>query len=234
MASSSWGAPTLKTEAFDVPLSHNKWRAGWREDHCLIRTLKYTHMLSFSHKVKEIWSYCGFRVGWIQRAWGLLPGKKHVWNVESTASCIEIIFSARLNIITGIDSVLQGSQTTADCSSLRAGCMVIFFLYGKQDDYQSHQSHGKTLRPSKSVQNNGEDTTLSWHNSAYITTQQLARGRGWLLAVLFASYKGLHPVAADSSGKQMMALSQKHRGSTQFTRLMWVTLRGLFAAWCCN
>lgn len=146
MASSSWGAPTTKTEAFDVSLSSNKGQAGRRGDHCLIRTLKYTHVV-LSHKVKEIWSY--HEVGWggVREPENVSQSKTHLkcW------VCIEIICSLWLNIITGIDFVLHGSQTTAHCSSLWVGCILIFLLYGKCDGYKfSPISHmEKTIQSSK-------------------------------------------------------------------------------------
>lgn len=72
----------------------------------------YTHVV-LSHKVKEIWSFSG--AGWGGAALESLktsPSQKHIRNVESTVSCLEIICSARLNIITGIDFVLPGQSNS--------------------------------------------------------------------------------------------------------------------------
>lgn len=109
----------------------------------------YTHVV-LSHKVKEIWSSC-YDVGWggvreLEKFSQSKRSKNTNWNVESTASCIEIIRSARLNIITGVDFVSQGSQTTADFSSR---CRIYVDIFSLWEMWQlqiiTHQSHGETF-----------------------------------------------------------------------------------------
>lgn len=71
----------------------------------------------------------------------------------------------------------QGSQTTADCSSLQGRMYGDIFPLWETRWLPVPSVTWKNLNIHlKAPKNNGEDTTLSWHNGAYVTTQQLARG----------------------------------------------------------
>lgn len=89
----------------------------------------YKHVV-LSHKSKGNLLLWG-RVGWGLTSMKTFPSQKHNWNVESTASCIEIICSARLNIITGIDFCVAGQSNNCRLFQ-RLGRMYveIFFFMG--------------------------------------------------------------------------------------------------------
>lgn len=81
------------------------------------KSTKIYKRVVLSHKVKEIWSYYGVGRGGVREPANFFPVRNTTEMLSLLASCIEIICSARLNIITGIDFVSRGSQK--NCPSLK-------------------------------------------------------------------------------------------------------------------
>lgn len=235
---SSWGAPNAKTEAFDVPLSHTEGRAGQRGDHCMIRALKYTCMLFFLTKVKEIWNYYG-------AGWGGLAALENLsWSNTQLKCWVYRLLHRNHRLCTAEhnnrDWLCVAGQLN-NCTLFQClGRMyvdILSFLWEKLQLPNHHPPvtwgeeerglHSSEMFQAVSQWEMRKRCDLSCHNSPCSgTVYYYNNHNGWNLSTAvnkqalngFSLCRSRH-MRADRSGKQMMALLQTHEGSTNYSRM---------------